>query len=146
MHLCLCVGLLASLFSQRVEAEVCAVHDENCAKHTANNHKGHDTVRKEGEDALLNEEPVLLTGVDRIAKGGPNQNAQDEEEFLPKLAPLKLDQLQGEIQKAPGKQKTVVHKGLEDHVAEGRLSAKRSTGVAHPHKRGCNGHADDDRF
>ena len=37
----------------------------------------------------------------------------------------------------------MIHKGLEDYVAEGGLTAKCRSGIAHPHNRAGNGESDD---
>jgi len=129
-------GLLPAQCSAGV---INAVDHQAGAEYGQHYHQRHDFVGQEGEYAGLDKEPVVSPVIHRIAEGCPHKDQQNAHKFLPDLADIVDYIAVSQIQHAPAEQKSVVHEGLENDVAERRLTAKRRAGVAHPHQTGGNG-------
>ena len=115
------------------DSVICSIQNQADRKYAGHNHDRHNFIAKERENAGFNEEPVVIRVVHRIAKGCPNQNAQNANKFFPNLADIQYHFAIGKVQYTPAKQETVVHKGLENQIAKRGLTAHGSSGIAHPH-------------
>lgn len=130
------------LFTKRFQGKIDAVKHKANAEHREHHHEGHDLIGEERENAGLDKEPVIPPVIDRIAEGRPHKDHEDAHKLLPYLANV-VDHISvGKVQNAPAEQEAVVHKGLENDVAKGWLTAQGCTGVAHPHEAGGDGKGD----
>ena len=133
---------LAFATGQSAQGEINAVENEADTEYREDHHQGHDLVGKEGEDALLDEEPIVTPVVDSVAKACPDKDHQNAHKFFPDFAQIVFYIAIGQIQHTPAEQKAVVHKGLKDHIGKWRLATQSCTGITHPHGAGGNGQGD----
>ena len=99
----------------------------------------HIFILQEWKDTVIYEKPVLILRIYRVAKRSPDDENNHCARLAPKLFYIQLYFAERETQDAPAEQKSVIHKGLEYLVAEGRLTAERRSGIAHPHNSARNG-------
>ena len=137
---------MGELFCQSANGIIDAVDNKAASKYAEYHNGRHYFVAKEGENAFLNEKPVLFVGVYCVSKGCPYENHKYSAELLPNLFELKADSSKGKVKHTPVEEERVIHKGLENNVAEGGLSAKSGSRVAHPHKRRRYGQRNDRCF
>ena len=124
---------------------VCSVDHKAGAEHAKYHHRGHYLVGNKLKDAMLCEKPVLIV-VYGVSEHRPDQDNEDSAKLHPDFFDVELDNSKGEVEHAPVEEQTVIHKCLENEVAEGRLTAESRAGIAHPHKSGGYGKSYDRRF
>lgn len=116
---------------------ICTVNYKTGAENAEDYHGRHYIVGDKFKNAVLCEKPVLIV-VNCVAEHRPEKNNHYSAKFNPNLFDVKLNYTKRKVKHTPVKEQTVEHKGLEDDVREGGLTAKRRAGIAHPHKRGGN--------
>ena len=137
-----CLFYCRFLFAQGGQCEIDAVKHKADTEYGKHHHKGHDLIREERKNAGLDKEPVIAPVIHGVTEGCPHKDHEDPHKLFPDFANVIGHIPVGEIQHAPAEQKGVVHKGLEDNIAEWRLAAQGCAGVAHPHKAGGDGKGD----
>ena len=116
-----------------------AINEEAGARDAEPNHRNHIFVLQEGEYTVINKQPVLILRVNCVSKIRPDNKYNHRARLSPEIFDAELDLAKREIKNAPAEQKSVIYEGLEYLVAEGGLTAKRRSGIAHPHNSARDG-------